>query len=62
MIQMRWAIAPAGSGRGLLGGSGGQMFETVLQFRYRSNMAEEDLQAPIWSEWKDAAAPGKEPT
>lgn len=66
MIQLRWIQGPPGQGRGLLGGSEGQMYENILQYRYIVGMeAVEAFQTmprnPIWSEWTDAFPPGKSP-
>jgi hypothetical protein len=58
MIEMRWIVVPAGSGRGLIGGSDGQMHESVLQYRYRVPAYTQSIDAYPprdweWSEWQD---------
>lgn len=57
MIEMRWIVVPAGSGRGLLGGAAGQMHEMVLQYRW--NKALEGINTGSWSEWRDVAPPSQ---
>jgi hypothetical protein len=68
MIEMRWIFAPAGSGRGLLGGSDGQMYESVLQYRSVIDVPENIVSPTVdayigiryvkgWSEWKDVPTP-----
>jgi len=66
MIEMRWIIVSAGSGRGLIGGSDSQMYESVLQFRHhQGTVFHTDEKGTVtgmsstWSDWKDAAPPGK---
>ena len=61
MIQMRWIVVTAGSGRGLLGGSNGQMHETVLQFREsrKYNCPEGSFEDFNGVEWNDVTPPDK---
>lgn len=63
MIEMRWIYGQANGGnRGLLLGSGGQMYEAVLQYRYQTGaqIGSDDISKPpvnVWSEWLDVPTP-----
>jgi hypothetical protein len=59
MIEMRWIYDQANGGnRGLLLGSGGQMYEAVLQYRTKTVEPHGGaIRVTGWSEWRDVPTP-----